>query len=60
MDEPARVTAYRKLQELIYRDVPLVWVYHQTEILAINKRVRGYPELGIRDALPWAHQIAVP
>ena len=59
VDEPARVAAYRKLQELIHRDTPLVWVYHQTEILAISKRVRGYPELGIRDALPWAHQIAV-
>jgi peptide/nickel transport system substrate-binding protein len=60
VDESARVAAYRKLQELIHRDVPLLWVYHQTEILAINKRVRGYPDLGIRDALPWAHQLAVP
>jgi len=59
VDESARVAAYRKLQELIHRDVPLLWVYHQTEIIAISKRVRGYPELGIRDALPWAHQIAV-
>jgi peptide/nickel transport system substrate-binding protein len=59
VDEPARIAAYRKLQELIHRDVPLLWVYHQTEILAISKRVRGYPELGIRDALPWAHQLAV-
>jgi peptide/nickel transport system substrate-binding protein len=59
VDEGARVAAYRKVQELIHRDVPLLWVYHQTEILAISKRVRGYPELGIRDALPWAHQLAV-
>ena len=60
VDEAARVAAYRKLQELIHRDVPLVWVYHQTEILAVSKRVQGYPDLGIRDALPWAHQISVP
>ncbi len=59
VDEPARIAAYKKLQELIYRDVPLIWVYHQTEILAISKRVRGYPDLGIRDALPWAHQLSV-
>jgi ABC-type transport system substrate-binding protein len=59
IDEPARVAAYRKVQELIQRDVPLVWIYHQTEILAMNKRVRNYPDLAIRDALPWAHQIAV-
>jgi peptide/nickel transport system substrate-binding protein len=59
LDEGARVAAFRKLQELIYRDVPLVWIYHQTEILAMNKRVKGYPDLGIRDALVWAQQVAV-
>ena len=59
-DETARVAAYRRLQELLHRDVPLVWVYHQTEILAINKRVRDYPDLGIRDARPRAHLISVP
>jgi peptide/nickel transport system substrate-binding protein len=59
VEEGARVAAFHKLQELIHRDVPLVWIYHQTEILALSKRVRGFPDLGIRDALPWAHQIAV-
>jgi peptide/nickel transport system substrate-binding protein len=59
VDESARVATFRKLQELIQRDVPLVWVYHQTEILAISKRVKGYPELGIRDALPWAQQMSI-
>jgi peptide/nickel transport system substrate-binding protein len=59
VDEPARVAAYRKVQELIQRDVPLVWIYHQTEILAMSKRVRGYPDLAIRDAMQWAQQIAV-
>ena len=29
-------------------------------ILAVSRRVKGYPDLSIRDALPWAHQIAVP
>ena len=60
IDEAARVATFRKLQELIYRDAPLLWIYHQTEILAMSKRVKGYPDLSIRDALPWAHQIAVP
>lgn len=59
VDEGARQATFRKLQELIQRDVPLVWVYHQTEILAISKRVKNYPELGIRDALPWAAQMSV-
>ncbi|HVQ74538.1 MAG TPA: ABC transporter substrate-binding protein [Candidatus Binatia bacterium] len=60
VEEGARVAIFRKLQEAIYRDVPVVWIYHQTEILAMSKRVKGYPDLGIRDALPWVHQIAVP
>jgi peptide/nickel transport system substrate-binding protein len=60
VEEGSRVASYRKLQELIHRDVPLLWIYHQTEILAVNKRVRSYPDLGIRDALPWAHQLSVP
>ena len=54
------MATFRKLQELIHRDAPLLWIYHQTEILAMSKRVQGYPDLSIRDALPWAHQIAVP
>jgi ABC-type transport system substrate-binding protein len=60
IDEGARVATFRKLQELIYRDAPLRWIYHQTEILAMSKRVKGYPDLSVRDALPWAHQIAAP
>jgi peptide/nickel transport system substrate-binding protein len=59
IDEAARVAAYRKLQELIHQDAPLVWIYHQTEILALNRRIRNFPDLGIRDALPWAHQLAI-
>ena len=60
IDEGARVAAFRKLQEVIHRDAPLLWIYHQTEILAMSRRVKGYPDLSIRDALPWVHQIAVP
>ena len=60
IDEGARVATFRKLQELIHRDAPLLWIYHQTEILAMSRRVKGYPDLSIRDALPWVHQIAVP
>ena len=51
LDYAATVTAFF--------GVSLVWIYHQTEILAMSKRVKGYPDLGIRDALAWAHQIAV-
>jgi peptide/nickel transport system substrate-binding protein len=60
IDRRKRIELYHKLQELIYQDVPVVWIYYQTEILAMNKRVQGYPDLGIRDALQWMHLVSVP
>ena len=51
---------YYRIQELIYQDAPQAWINYQTEILAINKRVRDYPDLGLRDALQWMHVISVP
>ena len=58
-DQARRVALYHRIQELIHQDAPLVWTHYQTEILAVNKRVRDYPDLGIRDALPWMHLVAV-
>jgi peptide/nickel transport system substrate-binding protein len=58
-DRAKRVAIYHKLQEIIYRDAPLMWIYNMTEILAMNKRVRDYPDLGLRDALPWIQQVSV-
>ena len=52
IDEGTRVATFRKLQELIYRDAPLLWIYHQTR--SGHDRSEGYPDLSIRDALPWA------
>ena len=58
IDRSKRIALYHKIQELIYQDVPVVWVYYQAEILAMNTRVRDYPDLGIRDALPWIAQVS--
>lgn len=58
-DVARRAALYHRMQEIIYQDVPLVWTHYQTEILAINKRVKGYPDLGIRDGLPWMHLVSV-
>jgi peptide/nickel transport system substrate-binding protein len=54
-----RAELYHRIQEIIYRDAPIVWIYYNTEILAMNRRVRGFPDLGIRDALQWMHLVAV-
>jgi peptide/nickel transport system substrate-binding protein len=58
-DMAKRVAIYHKIQELMYNDLPIIWTHYQTEILAMNKRVRDYPDLGIRDALPWMHLVSV-
>lgn len=58
-DQARRVAVYHRIQDLVHQDAPLVWTHYQTEILAMNKRVRDYPDLGIRDALPWMHLVAV-
>jgi len=59
-DHARRVAMYHRIQELIYQDAPQAWINYQTEILAMNKRVRDYPDLGLRDALQWMHVISVP
>ena len=59
-DHARRVAMYHRIQELIYQDAPQAWINYQTENLAMNKRVRDYPDLGLRDALQWMHVISVP
>lgn len=58
-DMAKRVAVYHKIQELIHADAPIVWTHYQTEILAMSKRVRNYPDLGLRDALQWMHLVSM-
>lgn len=57
-DQARRVAIYHKIQEIIYADAPHAWVNNQTEILAMNKRVRDFPDLGLRDALQWMQAVS--
>jgi peptide/nickel transport system substrate-binding protein len=52
-DPTQRPKLYHKIQELIYDDVPVLWIFYNSEIVAINKRVQNFPDLGLRDALTW-------
>jgi peptide/nickel transport system substrate-binding protein len=54
-DRQQRIPIYHRVQKLIYDDVPLIWINYRTEILAMNKRVRDYPNLMLEDALFWMH-----
>ena len=54
-DRQRRTGLYHRLQEIIYQDVPVIWINYRTEILAMNTRVRNYPNLMLEDALFWLH-----
>jgi peptide/nickel transport system substrate-binding protein len=56
-DNAKRVQIYHRIQQLIYDDVPVVWVYYWTEIIALNKAINGFPQMGIRDALTYTHKL---
>ena len=56
-DHKKRVALYHDLQKRIYDDVPLIWVYYWTEIIALNKAINGLPQMGIRDALTYTHKL---
>ncbi len=56
-DPRKRVDTYHRIQQLMYDDVPVVWVYYWTEIIALNKAINGFPQMGIRDALTYTHKL---
>jgi peptide/nickel transport system substrate-binding protein len=58
-DQAARVERYHEIQQLLSDDVPVVYLYHQTEIQVMSQRTHGLPEMGYRDALSWSDQIWV-
>jgi peptide/nickel transport system substrate-binding protein len=58
-DPTKRPQLYHRIQEIIYDDVPVLWVFYNSEILAINKRVQSFPNLGLRDALTWFNIVTI-
>ncbi len=58
-DRAKRIQIYHELQQVLYDDAPVCWLYYPNGILAVNKRVKNLPKLGIRDALLYVHQISV-
>ena len=56
-DQQKRLEIYHKIQQQIYDDLPIIWVYYWTEIVALNKAINGLPEMGIRDSLTYTHKL---
>lgn len=57
VDQTARATIYKKMQELIAEDAPIIYLYYPRELRALSTRVQGFPPVGYRDALTYTHKI---
>ncbi len=56
-DKQKRIALYQKFQEVVYADVPVIWVYYPNDLIAISNRVQDFPKIGIRDALVYLHRM---
>jgi len=57
VDQTARAAIYKKMQELIAEDAPIIYLYYPRELRALSTRVQGFAPVGYRDALTYAHKI---
>ncbi len=55
-DPAVRAAAYQKFQELVAEELPYVYLWWPFEIRAINKRLSGVPDIGLRDAFQYTHE----
>ena len=58
-DHEQRVEIYHELQQELYDDCPMCWMYYPNSILAVNKRVQGVPEIGFRDVMLYVYQMSL-
>jgi peptide/nickel transport system substrate-binding protein len=58
-DTQKRVALYHQIQDLIAKDIPLVYLYYPPELQAMTTRTQGLPLIGYRDALTWTSKVWV-
>jgi peptide/nickel transport system substrate-binding protein len=56
-DRQKQIEIYKKVQEILAEDSPVVYLYYPQEIRALNKRVKNYAEVGYRDATLYLNKI---
>jgi peptide/nickel transport system substrate-binding protein len=59
LDSARRRDIYNQFQREEIGDPPVLVLFYPRELLAVSRRVRGLPALGLRDALRHAEQISV-
>ena len=56
-DKAKRAEIYRKFQEIVAEDPPVVYLFYPSEIRILNKRVKNYPSIGYRDASIYLNKV---
>jgi peptide/nickel transport system substrate-binding protein len=59
LDSTKRREIYKQFQREELSDPPVLVLFYPRELLAVNRRLRGLPALGLRDALRHAERLSV-
>jgi peptide/nickel transport system substrate-binding protein len=57
IDHEARVDIYHQIQQIIYDDAAIIWMYYPRSIFAYNSRIQNVPEINYRDALLYVYKM---
>lgn len=52
-----RVAMYHQLQEMLSKDLPLIYLYYEQEVQAVSTKTQNLPLIGYRDALTWMSKV---
>jgi peptide/nickel transport system substrate-binding protein len=58
-DQSKRAAAYRRFQEILAEDLPIIFFYHPQEIDVVNRRVQNYPRLDFRNATLYLNRVTL-
>jgi peptide/nickel transport system substrate-binding protein len=59
LDSTKRREIYKQFQREELSDPPVLVLFYPRELLAVNRRLRGLPALGLRDALRHAERLSI-
>lgn len=59
IDQEARVDIYHQIQQIIYDDAAIIWMYYPRSIFAYNSRIQNVPEINYRDALLYVYKMTL-
>jgi len=59
LDLETRVDIYHQIQQLIYDDVAIIWMYYPRSLFAYNSRIQNVPEINFRNALLYVYQMTL-